>query len=46
MAKVLVLYYSAHGHIAKMAHEVAEGVKESGAEVIVKRVSEPLLMMK
>lgn len=40
MAKVLVLYYSSYGHIETMAHAVAEGVREAGAEVVVKRVPE------
>ena len=40
MAKVLVLYYSAYGHIETMAHAVAEGAREAGAEVVVKRVPE------
>ena len=40
MAKVLVLYYSAYGHIEKMAEAVAEGARESGAEVDIKRVPE------
>ncbi len=40
MAKVLVLYYSAYGHIEKMAYAVAEGAREAGAEVDVKRVPE------
>lgn len=40
MAKVLVLYYSAYGHIETMAYAVAEGVKAAGAEVDVKRVPE------
>jgi len=40
MAKVLVLYYSAYGHIEKMANAVAEGAKSAGAEVTVKRVKE------
>jgi NAD(P)H dehydrogenase (quinone) len=40
MAKVLVLYYSAYGHIEKMAHAVAEGAREAGAEVDIKRVPE------
>ena len=33
MAKVLVLYYSAYGHIEAMAYAVAEGAKSAGAEV-------------
>ncbi|MGF6177021.1 NAD(P)H:quinone oxidoreductase [Ensifer sp. 4252] len=40
MAKVLVLYYSAYGHIETMAYAVAEGVKSAGVEVVVKRVPE------
>ncbi|MBN9983755.1 NAD(P)H:quinone oxidoreductase type IV [Rhizobium laguerreae] len=40
MAKVLVLYYSAYGHIETMAYSVAEGAKSAGAEVTVKRVPE------
>jgi NAD(P)H dehydrogenase (quinone) len=40
MTKVLVLYYSAYGHIEQMAQAVAEGAREAGAEVDVKRVPE------
>lgn len=40
MAKVLVLYYSAYGHIEKMAEAVAEGAREAGASVDIKRVPE------
>jgi NAD(P)H dehydrogenase (quinone) len=40
MTKVLVLYYSAYGHIETMAHAVAEGAKAGGAIVDVKRVPE------
>jgi NAD(P)H dehydrogenase (quinone) len=40
MAKVLVLYYSAYGHIETMARAVAEGAREAGAAVDVKRVPE------
>jgi NAD(P)H dehydrogenase (quinone) len=40
MAKVLVLYYSSYGHIEKMAYAVAEGAREAGATVDVKRVPE------
>jgi NAD(P)H dehydrogenase (quinone) len=40
MAKVLVLYYSAYGHIEAMAHAIADGVREGGAEAAVKRVPE------
>jgi NAD(P)H dehydrogenase (quinone) len=39
MAKVLVLYYSAYGHVERMAQAVAEGARSvSGTEVAVKRV--------
>jgi NAD(P)H dehydrogenase (quinone) len=41
VTKVLVLYYSAYGHIERMAYAVAEGAREvEGAEVVVKRVPE------
>src|SRR5690606_15707001 len=40
MSKVLVLYYSSYGHIEKMAHAVAEGAREAGAETVIKRVPE------
>ncbi|MCV3737853.1 NAD(P)H:quinone oxidoreductase type IV [Rhizobium sp. TRM96647] len=40
MARVLVLYYSAYGHIEAMANAVAEGAKSAGADVVVKRVPE------
>jgi NAD(P)H dehydrogenase (quinone) len=40
MTKVLVLYYSSYGHIEKMAGAVAEGVREAGAEAVIKRVPE------
>ncbi|MBS7698297.1 MULTISPECIES: NAD(P)H:quinone oxidoreductase [unclassified Chelatococcus] len=40
MAKVLVLYYSSYGHIETMAQAVAEGAREAGADVVVKRVPE------
>jgi NAD(P)H dehydrogenase (quinone) len=40
MTKVLVLYYSAYGHIETMANAVAEGARETGATVDVKRVPE------
>jgi NAD(P)H dehydrogenase (quinone) len=39
MAKVLVLYFSAYGHVERMAHAVAEGARSvSGTEVALKRV--------
>lgn len=40
MAKVLVLYYSSYGHIAQMANAVAEGARETGATVDIRRVPE------
>jgi NAD(P)H dehydrogenase (quinone) len=40
MAKVLVLYYSSYGHIETMAGAVAEGAREAGATVDIKRVPE------
>ena len=40
MAKVLVLYYSAYGHVEKMAQAVAEGAQSAGATVDIKRVPE------
>ena len=42
MSKVLVLYYSAYGHIEKMAEAVAEGARAvPGTEVTIKRVPRP-----
>jgi len=40
MAKILVLYYSTYGHIETMANAVAEGAREAGASVDIKRVPE------
>jgi len=41
MSKILVLYYSAWGHIEKMAEAVAEGARSvPGAQVTIKRVPE------
>ncbi|HEY1077866.1 MAG TPA: NAD(P)H:quinone oxidoreductase [Fontimonas sp.] len=40
MAKVLVLYYSMHGHIERMAKAVAAGAAETGSEVDIRRVPE------
>lgn len=40
MPKVLVLYYSAYGHIETMANAVADGARAAGATVDVKRVPE------
>jgi NAD(P)H dehydrogenase (quinone) len=38
MSKVLVLYYSSYGHIETMATAIAEGAREAGARVDIKRV--------
>ena len=40
MTKVLVLYYSTYGHIETMAKAVADGAREAGAAVDIKRVPE------
>jgi NAD(P)H dehydrogenase (quinone) len=40
MPKVLVLYYSAYGHIETMAQAIAEGARGAGATVDIKRVPE------
>jgi NAD(P)H dehydrogenase (quinone) len=40
MAKILVLYYSSWGHMEQMAKAAAEGAREAGADVTVKRVKE------
>jgi NAD(P)H dehydrogenase (quinone) len=41
--KVLILFYSAYGHIFEMAKAIAEGVKEvKGAEPVLMRVPETL----
>ena len=40
MTRVLVLYYSSYGHIETMASAVADGVREAGAKVAMKRVPE------
>lgn len=40
MTKVLVLYYSAYGHVETMANAVAEGARAGGATADVKRVPE------
>jgi NAD(P)H dehydrogenase (quinone) len=40
MSKVLVLYYSTYGHIEVMANAIAEGAREAGAQVDIKRVPE------
>ena len=40
MTKVLVLYHSVYGHVETMAQAVAEGAREVGAQVDIKRVPE------
>lgn len=40
MPKILVLYHSAYGHIETMAQAVADGARETGAQVDIKRVPE------
>ncbi len=40
--KVLIVFYSLYGHIYKMAQAVAEGAREAGAQVEIKRVPETL----
>jgi len=40
MTKILVLYYSSYGHLATMADAVAEGARNAGADVDVRRVAE------
>jgi NAD(P)H dehydrogenase (quinone) len=38
MTKVLVLYYSAYGHIEQMAEAVAVGVREASGDATIKCV--------
>src|SRR4051812_44988978 len=40
MAKILVLYYSSWGHMEQMAKSAADGARETGADVTLKRVAE------
>lgn len=40
MAKILVLYYSAWGHMEALSKAAAEGARAAGAEVTIKRVPE------
>ena len=40
MTKVIVLYHSTYGHIETMANAVAQGAREAGATVDIKRVPE------
>jgi NAD(P)H dehydrogenase (quinone) len=42
MPKVLVLYYSSYGHIETMAQAIAEGARNAGAAVDIRRVPETL----
>jgi NAD(P)H dehydrogenase (quinone) len=43
MAKILVLYYSAYGHVERMAQAIAEGAQSvEGVELTIKRVPELL----
>lgn len=40
MTRVLVLYYSAYGHIEQMAEAIADGARDAGATVDIRRVPE------
>lgn len=40
MAKILVLYYSSWGHMEAMSRAAADGAREAGAEVTLKRAPE------
>lgn len=40
MTKVLILYHSTHGHVEKMAAAAAQGVRDAGAEAVIRRVPE------
>ncbi|MFC5585761.1 NAD(P)H:quinone oxidoreductase [Nitratireductor kimnyeongensis] len=40
MTKILVLYYSSWGHMEAMAKAAAEGARDAGADVTIKRVPE------
>ncbi|HTH17481.1 MAG TPA: NAD(P)H:quinone oxidoreductase [Magnetospirillum sp.] len=42
MARILILYYSTWGHIESMAYAAADGVRDAGCEVFVKRVPETI----
>ncbi|WP_223066949.1 NAD(P)H-dependent oxidoreductase [Paenibacillus caui] len=39
-AKVLIIYYSAYGHIFEMAKAAAKGAEEAGCEVRIRRIPE------
>ncbi|MCG3221118.1 MAG: NAD(P)H:quinone oxidoreductase [Candidatus Heimdallarchaeota archaeon] len=38
--KILVLFYSMYGHVYRLAEAVAEGIKQAGAEPVLRRVPE------
>jgi NAD(P)H dehydrogenase (quinone) len=40
MSRILVLYYSAYGHVETLAEAIAEGARGTGAQVDIKRVPE------
>lgn len=40
MTRVLVLYYSAYGHVETMAEAVADGARDAGADAVLRRVPE------
>ena len=40
MTKILVVFYSMTGNVAKLARAVAEGAEENGAEVRLRQVQE------
>jgi NAD(P)H dehydrogenase (quinone) len=40
MTKIAVIYYSATGHVHKLAEAVARGAKDAGAEIRLRRVAE------
>ncbi|MBE3553805.1 MAG: NAD(P)H-dependent oxidoreductase [Thermicanus sp.] len=40
MSRLLVIYYSAYGHIYKMAKAAAEGARDAGSEVRICRIPE------
>lgn len=40
MSKILVLYYSSYGHVETLAEAIAQGARETGATVDIRRVPE------
>ncbi|QDR83243.1 NAD(P)H:quinone oxidoreductase [Sporomusa termitida] len=40
--KILVVYYSLYGHVHRMAEAVASGIREAGAEAVLRRAPETL----